>query len=352
MEEDAASSSSEKVAVFKGHRNVLRLLYQLCPGAAPRSTPAPCKVCDFEGLFASTDPAPVLEGAPTLFHRVAELREEHQARFRAAAEAGKAVSSALPSRCRDRGCCSDPALASSAFMNPVIPRLVGALSNRHSLSFSFEEAARVELLCNGMLAAQSSGFWFFSALLHWLKELGFEAPDPSLFGQLVQEVSVSLVTAANSASGLAAFILAKRREGVLSHFPLHVGSHFKKDLASSSFTGPHVFDNEVLARVIAASREDSHLDAQLSIAKVFSLPVFCADVKNPGRKASSAQGSSASSASTLGFQGRGRGSDSGGSKRKASSPGRSRGKSRLVVALALLPSGEEVASDARDLVQW
>ena len=88
----------------------------------------------------------------------------------------------------------------------------------------------MEALCNGMLAAQSSGFWFFSTLLHWLKELGFEAPDPSLFGQLVQQVSGSLVTAANSSSGLAVFMLAKRREGVLSHIPSHVGPHFKKDL--------------------------------------------------------------------------------------------------------------------------
>ena len=84
----------------------------------------------------------------------------------------------------------------------------------------------MEALCNGMLAAQTSGFWFFSAPLHWLKELGFEVPYPNLFGQLVQEVSGSLVTAANSASGLAVFMLAKRREGVLSHFPSHVGSHF------------------------------------------------------------------------------------------------------------------------------
>ena len=67
-EEDAASSLSEKVAVSEGHGNVLRLLYQLCPGAAPKSPPAQRKVCDFEGLFASTDPAPVLEGAPTFFH--------------------------------------------------------------------------------------------------------------------------------------------------------------------------------------------------------------------------------------------------------------------------------------------
>ena len=196
-EEDESLSSAEKVAASEGHRNILRLLYQLCPGAAPKSQPAPRKACDFEGLYAPSDTAPVAEGAPTLFHRVAELREEHQARFRAAAEAGKAVASALSSRCRDRGCCSDPTSESSTTMNPSIPRLVGALSNRRPLSFSFEEATRVESLCNGMLAAQSSGFSFFSALLHWLKVLAFEALDPSLFGQLVQEVSRSLVTAAN-----------------------------------------------------------------------------------------------------------------------------------------------------------
>ena len=117
-------------------------------------------------------------------------------------------------------------------------------------------------------------------------------------------------------------MLAKRREGVLLHFPSHVGPHFKKDLAAS-FNGPHVFDDEVLARVIAASREDSHLDAQLSIAKAFTLPVFRAEEKNTGQKASSGQ---VSSASTLGFRGRGRGSDSGRSKCKASSPGRYQSK--------------------------
>ena len=59
----------------------------------------------------------------------------------------------------------------------------------------------------------------------------------------------------------------------------------------------------------------------MSIAKAFTLPVFRADAKKPGRKASSGQDSSASSSC---FHGRGRGSDSGGSKSKASSPGRSR----------------------------
>ena len=187
-----------------------------------------------------------------------------------------------------------------------------------------------------------------------MKELGFEAPDPNLFGQLVQEVLGSLLTAASSASGLAVFMLAKRREGVLSHFPSHVGAHFKRDLASSSFSGPHDFDDKVLARLIAASREDSHLDAQLSIAKAFTLPAFRAEVKNPGQKASSAQGSSAS---TSGFRGKGQGLGCGGGGGGGCRSGRlllqvaPEARSHLVVALPLLPSGKEGASEARDLAQ-
>ena len=160
-EEDEALSFTEKVAASEGRRNVLRLLYQLCPGAAPKSQPAPRKACDFEGLYAPSDAAPAAEGSPTLLHRVAELREEHQARFHVAAEVGKAVASALPSRRRDRGCCSKPSLESSTPMNPSIPRLVGSLSNRRSLNFSFEEAARVESLGSGMLAGSIIGFLFF-----------------------------------------------------------------------------------------------------------------------------------------------------------------------------------------------
>ena len=121
------------------------------------------------------------------------------------------------------------------------------------------------------------------------------------------------------------FFQAKRREGVLSHFPLHVGLHFQRDLAGSSFSGPDLFDEEVLAKVIAASREDSHLDAQLSIAKAFTLPVF-QGARNPDWKASSGQESAAAPSSTSASRGRGRGySDSRGEKRKASSsPGKSR----------------------------
>ena len=42
-EEDESFSSTEKVGASEGHCNVLRLLYQLCHGAAPKSQPAPRK---------------------------------------------------------------------------------------------------------------------------------------------------------------------------------------------------------------------------------------------------------------------------------------------------------------------
>ena len=86
-----------------------------------------------------------------------------------------------------------------------------------------------------------------------------------------------------------------------------------------SFSGPDLFDEEVLARVIAASCEDSHLDAQLSVAKAFTLPVFWG-ARNPDRKASSGQESAATSSSAFAPTGRERSfSESWGAKRKASS---------------------------------
>ena len=147
-------------------------------------------------------------------------------------------------------------------------------------------------------------------------------PDSALFEQLRQAFSLSVVNSASCSAALATYFQAKRWEGVLSHFPVHVGLHLRRDLDSSSFSGPYLFDEEVLAKIIAASREDMHLDAQLSLAKVFTLPVF-RGARNSDRKASSGQSSAAASSASA-PRGRGRGSmESRGVNRKASSsPGK------------------------------
>ena len=63
----------------------------------------------------------------------------------------------------------------------------------------------------------------------------FVPPGPALFGQLVQEMSGSMVSSASNSAELTTFLAAKRREGIISHSPSHVGAHFKEELASSSF---------------------------------------------------------------------------------------------------------------------
>ena len=138
----------------------------------------------------------------------------------------------------DKGAVSEDHHNVLRLLHQLCPRLVGSLSNKRSLSFSFDKAARVESLGKGLLASRSSTFWLFSALLHWLKELCFVPPDPALFGQLVQEMSGAMVSSALNSAALATYLAAKRREGILSHFPSHVGAHFKKKLASPSFETP------------------------------------------------------------------------------------------------------------------
>ena len=64
-------------------------------------------------------------------------------------------------------------------------------------------------------------------LLHWLRVLGFEAPDPSLFSQLVQGVA-----GPGDCSQFSFWIGCIHACGVEgrypSHFPPHLGSYFRK----------------------------------------------------------------------------------------------------------------------------
>ena len=297
---------------------VLRLLYQLCPSAAASAAPVrPQRSCDFESLFVPESSPRVEASAPVLFHRIVELWSQVQACSQSVAEAGKLPSAALPSRKRSAASFVEERLRGPTPFKPDLPRMVGNLSSRRSINFSFDEAAKVESLLKGIMEPQSLAFRLLSALLHWLKELDFVPPDAALFAQLIQSLSLALVSAFSSSTSLATYIQAKRREGVLMHFPSRVGIHFCKDLAASFFEDPLLFAENVLARVIASSREDSYLDARLSIAKAFKLPIFRV-AGNSDRKASSNQCSNASTSSSSSSKGRGGSTlGSGESKRKS-----------------------------------
>ena len=115
-----------------------------------------------------------------------------------------------------------------------------------------------------------------------------------------------MVTSTSSSSSLATFCQVKRREAMLSHFPAHIGSHFRAQLASYSFNGPFLFDDEVLSKVLTASREDSVVPANIALTRAVSSPTF--EAGKSDRKASSDRASIASSSSaSASSRGRGRG---------------------------------------------
>ena len=146
--------------------------------------------------------------------------------------------------------------------------------------------------------------------------MGVQPPAPALFDQLIQSFSLSQVTVANSLASASTFLQAKRREAVLSHFPAHIGQHFKSKLASSSFEGKFLFEEAVLSSVTSEAKDDQDWSTQVKMAKAFTLPAFGSVVLGKGKSAATPPPPAPN-------RGRGKGQQRGSWKRKRSpGPGR------------------------------
>ena len=145
-------------------------------------------------------------------------------KFQTNLEVGKLPVSGLPSRRRGPGSCAEPTLQLAAPFNSSLFCLVGILLFKRSLSFSFDEAAKVESLAKGLLDSHSMSFWLFSAFLHLLKELGFVPLDPAIFEQLVQALSLSVVGSVSSSAALARVFPGQTVGGRFESFPCACGS--------------------------------------------------------------------------------------------------------------------------------
>ena len=289
----------------EGLSHISKLLSQLCPESVPSSVASDSHACQFKGLFSNLAKPPEEPFTPVLFHRISELLAQSRAKFVASVTAGKATVFALPFTKRLLAVSSDPEFGRAAVANPVLPRIIGNLPSSRSAGVQFFELAHLESVARQALQSQSVVFWLFNAVLNWLKEESFVPSDPVLFEELVQAFSLAMVSSTSSSSSLGTFCQAKRREAVLSHFPARIGPHFWAHLASSSFEGPYLFNDESLSQVLTASREDSAVSANIALTKAASFPVFGAGKSD--RKASSDRSSNASSSSAPSW-GRGRGS--------------------------------------------
>ena len=210
----------------------------------------------------------------------------------------------LPFKKHPLAASSNPEFGRAAVPNPSLSRIVGSLPTSRSVGVQFAELVCLESVARQTLQTQSVSFWIFNALLNWLVQESFVPSDSVLFEELVQAFSLAMVTSTSSSLSLATFCQAKRREAMLFHFPAHIASHFRAQLALSSFNGPFLFDDEVLSAVLTASREDSAVSANIALTKVVSSLAFGA--RKPDWKASSDRTSNASSSSAS-SRGKGRG---------------------------------------------
>ena len=179
-----------------------------------------------------------------------------------------------------------PYLKRAVTLNPSIPRLIGSVSSNKNTNMSFGECAKVEAVANQGFEAQSMAFWVFNGILVWLKQEGFKPGDPQMFEELIQAFSLSMVNSTSAFANLATFLQAKRRESILKHFPGHVGEHHRAQLLASDYSGDLPFEDDVLKKVLAESREDSTVSANVAISKGFSFPVFGKVGKAEGKSTS------------------------------------------------------------------
>ena len=285
-DDEGDSVLGEKVSASEGLRRVLHMIFALCPDAAPQSDSKPAKSCNYEGMFG--EPKQAKEDLnPMLFHRVGEILVEVGKHFQSFSESGKSLQHSLPNRRRSYATADAPSLANPVKANSSVPRLVGSVAASKGLNCNYGEISKLEGVAKQGLEAQSLAFWCFSALLKWIKNEGFKPGEPQFFEELIQAFSLAMVNATSSMASISTFCHAKRREGILSHFPPHIGDHFKALLQASSFAGEFLFDDETLGKVLSESREDSAVSANVAISKGFSFPIFGKTKQSQDSKAAS-----------------------------------------------------------------
>ena len=172
----------------EGLCSILHLLFQLCPSAGS-ALPPPPQVCDFEGLFVSVSKPSEGEVPMNLLHRVAELLSEACLQFQTPWRQGRfllLVSLHVAGflvrlrslRCGLRLLLIRLCIGWWGTCPPSVPSTYRLTRQLRSSCWPRDYWTSVNVVL------------LLSVLLHWLKELGFVPPDPALFEQRVQSLSV------------------------------------------------------------------------------------------------------------------------------------------------------------------
>ena len=284
-------------------RSTVRLAnfgYDSYPGSRPVETPQAAPRCDFEALYALSDPLESSHPRFAMYPWVSDILGEVDERTTALARCSKPLSAVLPKKVRRYAVVDSQHFSVAQPINPDFARLCGnkVVSNKRWGSVTFAEMQRLESMSQSSLEACSFSLWMMSGLLSQLKRDGFNPSDPTLFNTAIFSVSVALSSHARSAAAVSSFMHPKRRERLLAHATVTVSQVQKRELtvAPGSSDGP--FAQDLLENVASQVMEDAFVSSSKSMAKLAQ----SGSSGKPGRNAASGSACSALGSGSSGYQ--------------------------------------------------
>ena len=174
--------------------------------------------CDFEALYALSDPPESSHPRFAIYPRVSDILGEVDDRAAVLARRSKPLFAVLPKKVRRYAVADSQHFSVAQPINPDFAHLCGnkVVSNKRWGFVTFAEMQRLESVSQSSLEACSFSLWMMSGLLSQLKRDGFNPSDPTLFNTAISSVSAVLSSQARSAAAVSTFMRSKRRVSLLA----------------------------------------------------------------------------------------------------------------------------------------
>ena len=284
-------------------RSTVRLadfVYDSYLGCRPVATPLVALRCDFEALYALSDPPESSHSCFAMYPRVSGILGEVDECAAVLARRSKPLSAVLPKKVRRYAVADSQHFSVAQPINPDFARLCGnkVVSNKCWGSVTFAETQRLESVSQSSLEACSFSLWIMSGLLSQLKRDGFNPSDPTLFNTTISSVSAALSSQARSVAAVSTFMRSKQRESLLAHATVPVSQVQKWERTVAPGSSDGLFDQDLLEKVASQVKEDAFVLSSMSMAKLAQ----SGSSGKTGRYAASGSAISASGSGSSGYQ--------------------------------------------------
>ena len=275
-------------------------VYDTYPGSRPVAIPPVAPRCDFEALYALSDPPESSHPRFAIHPQVSDILGEVDELAAALARRSKPLSAILPKKVRRYAVADSQHFLVAQPINPDFARLCGnkVVSNKRWGSVTFAEMQRLESVSQSSLEACSFSLWMMSGLLSQLKRDGFNPYDPTLFNAVISSVSAALSSQARSAAAVSTFMGSKRKESLLAHATVPVSQVQKREFTVAPGSSDGLFDQDLLEKVASQVKEDAFVSSSMSMAKLAQ----SGSSGKTGRNAASGSARSASGSGSSGYQ--------------------------------------------------